>query len=71
MSLNGRAKQRGKKLDKDCRKAQTYTQVYGKNDTRVFCDGLYNPAYDQCTALECEACGAYIENATLPTLEDI
>ncbi len=63
MSLNGRAKQRGKKLDADCSKAQTCAHAFGANDTRVFCEGLYNPAYDQRIDPECEMCGAFIENA--------
>ena len=39
-NLRGRAAQRGKPLDDDCRKANISTHEYGMSDERKFCYGL-------------------------------
>lgn len=57
-----RAKLRGKKLDEDCKKANTTTHEYGLNDDRVFCYGLYD--FGGVDLIEkCEKCKAYVYNA--------
>ena len=70
--LRGRAKQRGKRLDEDCYKAQPLTHEYGVNDKRVFCSGLHSDYYDGDYIPECRECDAFFLNAPppdLPTLE--
>lgn len=53
-----REKLRGKKLDKDCKKAYTTSHEYGLDDDRVFCYVLEDPFE------KCKMCNAFIENET-------
>ena len=62
-----RAKLRGKPLEPYCKRANTTTGEFGKEDNRVYCYGLY-----QCNisgtsddiAECCRKCKAYVDNAT-------
>ena len=58
-----REKLRGKKLDKDCKKAYTTSHEYGLDDDRVFCYGLEDPSTDE-PFKKCKMCNAFIENET-------
>lgn len=63
-----RAKLRGRKLDKDCRRAHTTTHEYDKNDNRIFCYGLCR-AGGEIVLPECIVCKAYAYNAEPPETE--
>ena len=58
-----RKKLRGKKLDKDCKKAHTSSYEYGPDDDRVFCYGLVDISTDE-PIEKCKMCNAFIENET-------
>lgn len=57
-----REKLRGKKLDKDCKKAYTTSHEYGLDDDRVFCLGLIDLSNDELLE-KCEICKAYVDNS--------
>lgn len=60
--MKGRAKQRGKPLDADCKKTKISTHEYGMNDDRKFCYGLVDCETDELLQ-KCSDCGAYCLNA--------
>ena len=57
-----RADLRGKPLNRDCYRANTTTNEYGKEDNRVFCYGLYKDKMEEIRE-ECFSCNAYVMNA--------
>lgn len=59
-----RATLRGKPLDEDCKRANTTTGEYGKEDKRVYCFGLYKECSNCDIRKECTECKAYVYNAT-------
>ena len=66
--LRGRAAQRGKPLDEDCKRAYRSKYEYGSHDDRIFCYGLIDLRYDE-PADKCRECGAFVDNAKPP--EDV
>lgn len=60
-----RAKLRGKKLDKDCKRAYTSSHEYGSDDDRVFCYGLVDHSTDELIE-KCQNCKALVWNAAPP-----
>jgi hypothetical protein len=74
MKAGSRRQLRGKKLDDDCKKANTTTNEYGQYDNRQFCYGLIDRSTE--SHLEkCKECRAFVDNANplfqtiLPTQE--
>ena len=61
-NLRGRAAQRGKPLDEDCRKANISTHEYGMEDDRKFCLGLMDMRTEDLLD-KCRECGAYCINS--------
>ncbi len=61
-----RAELRGKPLNRDCYKANTTTNEYGKDDNRVFCFGLYADKTEEIRD-ECMNCKANVVYAVHPT----
>ena len=67
MSKVSRAKLRGTPLEPYCKKANTTTHEFGKEDNRVYCYGLYQnniSGTSEEIAECCRKCKAYIDNAT-------
>lgn len=62
----GRAAQKGKPLDDDCKKAHISKNEYGHDDKRCFCYGLYAPNNIYEIHSKCLECGAYCRNAEPP-----
>lgn len=61
-----RADLRGKPLEPYCKKANTTTGEYGKEDNRVYCYGLYQnniSGLGDWIADCCRKCKAYVDNA--------
>lgn len=63
MNLRGRAKLRGKQLDKNCKNANISTHEYGLDDKRKYCYGICDEFPNE-LAEKCKTCGAYCMNAT-------
>lgn len=63
MKLINRAIVRGKPLDKDCRTANRVSNLYGDNDNRIFCYGLYEDMNDWEIKKKCWECKAFEMNA--------
>lgn len=59
-----RAELRGKKLNKDCYKANTTKHEYGQHDKRVFCYGLDDASTEELVD-ECRYCKANVINIDL------
>ena len=62
-----RAELRGKPLEPECKKANTTTNEYGKDDNRVYCYGLFQNnihGFGSWIADCCRNCKAYVENST-------
>ena len=62
MKMVNRAILRGKKLDDDCKKANTTINEYGPQDNRVFCYGLVDCSTDSYLE-KCITCVVFINNA--------
>jgi len=57
-----RAQLKKRPLEPICKRANTTTNEYGKEDNRIFCYGLIDSMNDE--LLEgCVYCGAYVGNA--------
>lgn len=65
-NLRGRAAQRGKPLDEDCKRAKISRYEYGFGDTRKYCYGLFAPHSVHEVHPKCLECGAYCMNAKPP-----
>jgi len=64
MKLNqNRTQLRGKKLDRDCCKANISTNECGIEDNRKYCYGLED-ASTECLLPKCRECGAHVSKAT-------
>ena len=57
-----RAIVRGKRLDKDCMRANTSSHEYGADDDRIFCFGLYDKSSEELLE-KCENCKALAGNS--------
>lgn len=67
MNKISRAKLRGEPLEPYCKRANTTTNEFGKEDNRVYCYGLYQnniSGTSEEIAECCRKCKAYIDNAT-------
>lgn len=68
--LRGRAEQRGKQLDEDCKKAKISIHEYGMSDKRKFCYGLMDMMTEEAFE-KCVKCGAYVNNSKPPQNEEL